>query len=433
MTRRPRRSVTPTRHAVPAVAVAVLLALMSAVLAPGQPAVAAERGARKGAESVVIGLRANGSSECTLASVKARHGLVRQETVLASRGIYRVVSTDPKLSKGAKLAKKLARDTCLTFAEADSTITLADDQFHSWTTDGPTEASASEWQDQPATTTLRLAEAHRVSRGADTLVAVLDTGVDATHPALAGRVRSGYDYVDDDRSPADTTCGCDTDGDGHRDGAVGHGTFVAGTIALVAPEARILPLRVLDADGEGTVFAVATAVLDAVDAGADVINLSFGTDGDTRSKLLDKALDVADDAGVLVVAAAGNGGRGNQHYPANSKSVWAVGAMAADDIGLAPFSNYGKWVDVAAAGEGIVGLMTRQRYVRWSGTSVATPIVSGQLALLRSTAPSVSAAKVRESIEKTARKVDGANGRKVEHGRIDIPASLAKVRTYARR
>jgi thermitase len=117
---------------------------------------------------------------------------------------------------------------------------------------------------------LRLDQAHAISRGAGVTVAVLDTGIDFDHPALAGRVLAGYDFLDRDADASEA----EAPSSGK---AFGHGTHVAGLIALVAPEARILPVRVLDPQGVGNVWRIAEGVVYAQQQGASVINLSLST------------------------------------------------------------------------------------------------------------------------------------------------------------
>ena len=400
------------------------------VVSPHLPAAAAEGMAGDTFSSpVVFRVSGDDGESCALGELLARHALVLDETLLSSRGLYRAQGTDPDLKAGAKgaadLAKSLGKDECIAYAEADMAIELADDkQFHSWTPEAPIHADGEDWRSQPAAEDLGLDEAHARSDGTDVLVAVLDTGIDAGHQALGGRSVAGWDYVDDDASPADEPCGCDSDADGLPDGAVGHGTFVAGTISLVAPGATILPMRVLDGDGQGSLFAVAEAIVDAADAGADVINLSLGTDGDVESKVLDEALKHADKSGALVVAAAGNGGDKAEHYPASKGGVLSVAALDTSNERLADYSNYGDWVDVAVTGDQVIGPIPGGAFVEWSGTSVAAPIVSGQFALVLGVAPDEKSNKVTDWVEKTAEKLKRVDVRK---GRVDIGASLDKA------
>ncbi len=216
------------------------------------------------------------------------------------------------------------------------------------------------WLDLPANPTL-------------VKVAVIDSGVCLTHPDLAGHVLAGWDYVEQDATPQD---------------GYGHGCGVAGIIAAnidngigiagIAPNARILPLRVLDANGSGTYSNVAQAMVDATDQGAQVINLSLG--GASPSSVLESAVAYALARGVTVVAAAGNNGANGALYPAKYSGVIAVGSM---DQTLQPssFSNYGTDIGLWAPGSGILSLRNGGGYGPMSGTSFAAPEVSGIAAL----------------------------------------------------
>jgi subtilisin family serine protease len=352
---------------------------------------------------------------------------------LASRGIYLVHPTDPRYlgdpKKAADLAKKIADADGVVYAESDLPVRLADTQFHGWPygtlTAGGTDPDA--WSEQPAVTDLRLADAHARSRGAGTVVAVLDTGADTDHPALAGRLLAGWNYVDDNADTGDVPTGTDRDGDGLSDSAVGHGTFVSGLIGLVAPDARILPYRVLDSDGYGTSYEVAQAIVDATAAGADVINLSFGTAAKTDSHLLHDAITQAQRAGVVLVGAAGNDASNRPHYPAAHHGVLGVSALAADGRGLTSFSAWGSWAALAAPGQQVTGPVPGGGYAAWSGTSMAAPFVSGQAALLRAAVPGMRLDKLTEAISHT---VTTLPDHPVRFGAINIPASLDFARSH---
>jgi uncharacterized membrane protein YheB (UPF0754 family) len=222
-----------------------------------------------------------------------------------------------------------------------------------------------------------------VASGKGVVVAVLDTGVYANHWFLDGAVLPGIDLVDGHGNASDVGNGRDDNGNGLIDEGVGHGTFIAGLIHLVAPDAKILPVRVLNDEGDGWTFLVAEGVFRAVDAGAHVINLSLSIP--ESSMVLRSAIEYATSKGVLVVAAVGNDGQEVALFPAAYERVLGVGALDSANR-KASFSNYGnRATDVAAPGidlyapfpvPGTMGM------AHWSGTSFSTALVSGQAALL---------------------------------------------------
>jgi thermitase len=238
-------------------------------------------------------------------------------------------------------------------------------------------------------------EAWAISMGRpDIRVAVIDSGVDHTHPDIAPNYVGGWDYVEEDADPMD----------GH-----GHGTHVTGTIAAafenltgtpgtpegvvgVAPSTSILGYRVCDANGGCSDFAIVRAIGQAIADGAKVINMSLG--GPEYSQILDDAVQDAWNANVVVVAAAGNNGSQELFYPAAHDHVVSVGAFDEDHL-RAYFSNYGNWVDISAPGNaiystypllacgGLVGPPGDIGCYTWlSGTSMASPHVAAAVALL---------------------------------------------------
>ncbi len=235
------------------------------------------------------------------------------------------------------------------------------------------------------------------SLGQGTLIAILDTGVDASHPAFGGRVQPGGASFIPGAGTADSPNGLDDDGDGLVDEQVGHGTFVAGIAHLVAPEAWILPVTVLDSDGIGDLWTIGKGIAFAMDSGADVINLSLGST--YSSALLEDIVLEADARGVVVVAAMGNMARENpEEYPACLTDAFAVCATDPLD-GLAAFSNWGPKADLCAPGttlvsagavvtsQAVVGPVPGGRWAAWQGTSFATAFASGTAALVRAQHP----------------------------------------------
>jgi subtilisin family serine protease len=160
--------------------------------------------------------------------------------------------------------------------------------------------------------------------------------------------------------------------------ALGHGTIVAGLIHLVAPQARIVPIRAFDANGDTTMFTLIEAVYRAKEQNVDVLNMSFSTK--ENSEAFRKAIHSALADGIAVVASVGNDSRNAELYPAAYPGVVGV---AATDFGdrLASFSNYGKSVSIAAPGAFVISTAPGGRYAAAWGTSFSAPIASGVLAL----------------------------------------------------
>jgi thermitase len=291
---------------------------------------------------------------------------------------------------------------------------------------------SSTMQNQDSAKTMQLEEAHNLSRGGGTLVAILDTGVQPDHPALSNSLDSlAYDFVDNDLAPTDEANGLDDDGDGRVDELYGHGTHVTGIVHLVAPDARLLMLRVLNSDGRGNNFRTASAIVYAAHRGADAINLSLGTPN--PSALLRDVVGEAAGLGVVVVAAAGNLNTNARQYPAAEACAIAVTSVNAQDK-KSSFANYGDWIGVAAPGENIYSTFPVNGYAWGTGTSMATPFVAGQAALLQSADPQLTLDEIGRLIGGTARSLDTRNAAYrglLGEGRIDLLASLKSLVTNA--
>jgi thermitase len=181
---------------------------------------------------------------------------------------------------------------------------------------------------------------------------------------------------------------------------------VAGIVDLVAPSAKIMPLRVLNSEGYGKTFTVAKAISYAQRNGADVINLSLGSR--RYSKLLHEVIEDAIQSGVVVAAAAGNSNTTAPHYPAagNGTAASADGLVAVTSVDRydkkSDFANYGLWVDIAAPGNDIRSAFPIGMYANWSGTSMATPFISGQAALIHAVYGSLDPVGVEMKIRKSA-------------------------------
>ncbi len=366
-----------------------------------------------------------------VAALAADHGLTVIEGLTGSPDTYLLRA--PAGGDVVDLAARLAADARTRFAEPNFSIGAPEaNPSYAWGRDGGPQPAGSDpaaWTGQQALTQLGMTGSGSSSTGAGVTVAVLDTGVAAGHPSLAGNLAgAGTDLVDGDTLPDDVANGLDDDGDGRVDEAAGHGTHVSGIVLAVAPDARILPVRVLDSDGRGSVFTLAEGVRAALDGGADVLNLSLGTTED--SELLDEVLDDLgdddlgdDDLGdVVVVASAGNAGTQERQYPAATDGVLSVASVDAQDA-LSVFSNRG-WVTVAAPGEDVISTFPGGAYASWAGTSMAAPFVAGQAALLLPVLGE-DTDRVRERITSTAVAGDPLLGA----GRIDVAASLSGAAT----
>lgn len=285
------------------------------------------------------------------------------------------------------------------------------------------------------------------AKGDGVTIAVLDTGVDVDHPDLQSKLLSGFDFINDDSDPDD-----DDNDYGESSTFWGHGTHVAGIAAAVTDNnngvagvgwnAQILPIKVLDEKGTGTTSELVEGIKYAADQGADVINMSLGGTG--QSTAVADAVGYARDRGALLVAAAGNERQSGSptFYPAAYEGVVAVSAVTSDRT-VAPYSNQGDYVDVAAPG-GEGEQLAVEQYV-WStyptdkgsgsprvgyaglvGTSMATPHVSGLAALIWSKNSGLNADAVADLIVSTAMDL-GPAGRDDDfgYGLIDAGAAVA--------
>lgn len=326
------------------------------------------------------------------------------------------------------LEERLKSDPRVRYAEPNLLNSTPEERRHSaWAIGGDAGTYATQW----ATRSLRLAQAQALSAGAGVRVAVLDTGVDAQHPALAGRLLPGFDFVDFDADAGEEGA--------PGDAGFGHGTHVASLVARVAPQAGIMPVRVLDAQGMGNVWVLAEGLLYAVDPdgdpasddGAHVINLSLGTtrptellediaeiarcDDDDNDTDDDYAVRCAIVGGAVVVSAAGNSGDATPYYPAAEERAGAISVAASTEAHtLASFSTRGSWVQVAAPGEQIYGAIPGGRWGVWSGTSMAAPLVAGSVALLRALHPQWPPAEVVEHLLATSVPLCGSTLRQID-------------------
>ncbi|WP_405950952.1 type VII secretion-associated serine protease mycosin [Streptomyces prunicolor] len=278
------------------------------------------------------------------------------------------------------------------------------------------------------------------SKGKGVRVAVIDTGVDVKNPQLAHAVdvKSGRNLLPKNLK--------DSNGDkiarGSENGTtdtVGHGTKVAGIIAAravsgtgfvgLAPEATIIPIEQNDADGHGTVETLTAAVNYAIQAGADVINISQDTSNAVKpDPSLESAIDTALSKKIVVVASAGNGGQGGnvkKTYPASFPGVLAVAASDRNNE-RASFSQSGDFVGVAAPGVDMISTVPKGGHCSDNGTSFSAPYVSGVAALIKAKHPDWTAREVVAQIEQTAERTIAGHDRLVGWGVVDPVRALTE-------
>ncbi|MDB5101007.1 MAG: peptidase [Cyanobacteria bacterium RYN_339] len=278
------------------------------------------------------------------------------------------------------------------------------------------------------------AAAWKITRGKPAVkIAVIDTGVDENHPDLRGQVAGSEGLVG---LRAKLGFGSARDDNGH-------GTHCAGVVAAsgaqgvsgIAPGCKLLVCKVLDNQGNGATSQIARGIGWAVDHGADVISLSMGGEDDARA--VRDAVARAISRGVVVVAAMGNEGKEVRNFPAAYPGVIAVGATSSTDK-VASFSTRGPWISVCAPGVGILSTTPTYGvtlnnpeaggidpvYGKLSGTSMATPLVAGIAALVRSQHASWTPAQIKAAIERGAVAIDGSAASRVGHGRVSAAGAL---------
>ena len=272
------------------------------------------------------------------------------------------------------------------------------------------------------------------------LVAVIDTGVDYNHEDLAGNVFVNSKEIANNH--------VDEDGNGYIDDVHGwdfanndnnpmddneHGTHVSGTIGAVGNNGKgvvgvnwqvsILPCKFLDSNGSGTSADAAEAIMYSANMGAVISSNSWGGGG--QSLTLENAIKYANSKGMLVVAAAGNESSNNDNtpsYPANYNVANVISVAATDSQDkLASFSNYGATkVHLAAPGVNILSSTPNNQYQSFSGTSMATPHVSGALALMRAANDTLSAASMKAKLLASVDNVTGLTGKVSTGGRLNV-------------
>ncbi len=242
-------------------------------------------------------------------------------------------------------------------------------------------------------------------------VAVIDTGVDYNHETLARNAVSGYDFRDNDSDPMDITSSKNPGHGTHCAGIIGATGLVDGGVIGISPEVSIMPLRFLGSDGSGDLDSAIRAIDYAIEKNVQIISASWGAKiSASQAAPLVEAIKRADDRGIIFVAAAANDGANNDKvdmYPANSGLPNTITVAASGPQDEKPsWSNYGKAkVHVASPGLDIMSTLPSNKYGKLSGTSMATPLVAGLVALLKSADSSLTGAQARAILQTTGAKV----------------------------
>jgi len=421
-----------------AFSLAFILLLTTTAIAPRARAQESLTDFRRG--EVLVELRPGASID----SINAQYGTTTIQRIYGTN-FYRLAT--PKNKKENKWRKKIAKNSDVLSATLNPVITTPINVFGRAVIGFPGDRPVL-GQGKPTYLAQQLvgdlAAIRERASGAGVIVAVIDTGIDRNHPDIKDHIWTdpgevAADNIDNDNDGlVDDVFGWDffdlnndtmEQAGNAQTSIAGHGTFIAGLIALIAPDAKIMPIRAFSPDGLSDAFSVAQGIKYAVDHGARVINLSFGSTED--SAVMHDAVSYATQRGVLLVAAVGNENKGNDvapQFPANwNTEVMGVAAIDGNNH-KAGFSNFGSQVSVSAPGVNLVSLYpainSAPDYAQWSGTSFAAPLATAGAALILEDNPQRNA---RNAMETTAVGIDGSNpgfAGKLGKGRIDALRAL---------
>jgi thermitase len=264
------------------------------------------------------------------------------------------------------------------------------------------------------------------------VVAVIDTGADFNHSDLRPNMVPGYDFRNNDNSPMDETSGQNPGHGTHCAGIIGSSGLIDNGIVGLSPEVSMMPIRFLGADGSGDLDGAVKSIDYARENGAQIISASWGAAvPKAQAQPILDAIERADKAGITFIAAAANDGKNNDRtevWPTNSGFPNTISVAASDqNDAKAGFSNFGlKTVHVAAPGVDILSTLPNNRYGKLSGTSMATPLVSGLAALMKAQDPSLTGAQLRAIMQTTGAK---ANIDVACKCRVDAAAAIDMVKS----
>lgn len=401
---KPAASVSPAQNPSVSLPVAPSVSPANAVPATQTPEILIS--SNYNTETLVAGLRVGQSAEDAKA-IAARHGMTVDRYITGIRTV--VFKTQGQAVP--KLLEALKTETGLEYIEADQVASQRPDSekavTESFRLKAEAEANDKYFSEQYGLQAMHVPQAWSLSRGANTVIAVIDTGVSVGHADLEGRLVDGYDAFSQKEGPK----AGDVSSLNYIMSSYKHGSHVAGIIAAetnngkgiagVAPDAKIMPIKIFpdlsdviksifkskDDDAQTIISILADSIVWAADHGADVINMSLAVN--ERSETIERAVKYALDKKVTVVVAAGNDRQINnaRNYLAAIEGVIGVGATDESNT-VTGFSNSGDYVSIAAPGFDIIStvpsFLSINPYVKMSGTSMAAPAVAGVAALLKS-------------------------------------------------
>ncbi|WP_394235043.1 S8 family serine peptidase [Niallia oryzisoli] len=336
------------------------------------------------------------------------------------------ISNSTKLPNGQKLIlvrvpDSVDYDTKLLELQKNSNFISADPDYIQQTSYIPQDPDYSQ---QYYLSKIGMEEAWDIQKGSsDVTIAILDSGVNASHPDLAGRVLPGYNFVNNTENSTDDN---------------GHGTFIAGIIAAnsdqvgiagIDQQAKILPVKVTDSAGSSSTFDIVNGIYYAIEQNADVINMSYG--GYSSSSIEEDAIWAAYDAGIVLVASAGNDSSSEWIYPASYAPVISAAATNEYDQN-AYFSNYGDTVDITAPGEDIYSTAISSGYTYKSGTSFSAPMISAIAGLLKAQHPEWGPTEIEWALEhgaqvKTGKAWSQYNGYGIANATLALQSALPSL------
>jgi thermitase len=358
-------------------------------------------GSQSFAKDYIIKFKSNTSAQAAASFAFFEGGTIRDSHPKAN--LIKVdLGITESLADEAKMVVKLLARPDVEYVVEDFKLRLVDGSS--------TTETATQWSLQK----VNAASAWSLGKGSRKVtVAVIDTGTDYTHVDLKGNMVSGYNFIEDNDDPQDITEAGGNPGHGtHCAGIIG-GLGIDGAVSGISPQVSIMPLRFIGPSGQGDLISAIKAMDYAIEKKVDVVSASWGANvSESQAKPLIEAVSRLNDAGIIFVAAAGNEGANNDRtemYPVNANFPNVIAVAASDSADKKPYwSNYGRTkVSIAAPGADILSTLPDNSYGNLSGTSMATPLVAGLVALLKSQNDvSLNASETRALLQATGAQVN---------------------------